>query len=109
MGNINFNNKVRNQLDEAGIDYACSYDDLTDTEYWQIRNVLISQSKLLGKKYSAEEQSENEQLMIRYIERILVPAYHDDLSAGHKIVFLLVWAAAFALPVLQWLQYKGGF
>ncbi|MGF2413092.1 site-2 protease family protein [Ferruginibacter sp.] len=109
ISSINFNNKVRKKLDEEGIDYACSYDDLTDAEYWQIRKVIIGESKLLSKKYSTEEQADDEQQIIKYIENILVPAYHDDLSVSGKIAFTLIWATAFALPVLQWLQFKSYF
>ena len=107
MGNINFINKVRKKLDEEDIDYACSYDDLTDEEYWKIRNVVINESSSLRKKYSTEIQSENEQPLIKHIENVLLPAYHDDLTVTNKIVFSLVWAVSFAVPVLLWLFYKG--
>jgi len=109
IGQINLINKVRIKLDEEGIDYACSYDDLTDEEYWQIRNVVINQSKLLSRKFSTEEQSGNEELIIKHIENVLVPGYQDDLTAAGKIGFTFVWVVAFTLPVLQWLQYKGYF
>lgn len=107
--NIYFTNKVRRKMDEEGIDYACSYDDLTDAEYWQIRNLIISESKVLSKKYSTHELAENEQQMIKYIENVLVPAYHDDLTVASKIFFTLIWVTAFAFPVFQLLLYKGLF
>jgi stage IV sporulation protein FB len=109
IGQINLINKVRKRLDEGGIDYACTYDDLTDEEYWQIRNVVISESKILSRKYSATEQSGNEQEIIKHIDNVLVPAYLDDLTLKGKIVFTAVWIAAFLLPVLLWLQHKAIF
>jgi stage IV sporulation protein FB len=109
MGNISFTNKVRKKLDEAGIDYACSYSDLTDEEYWQIRNIVIGESKLLSRKYSAEVQADDEQEIIKYIENILVPAYKDDLTVTGKLVFTVIWVVAFALPVVQWLYYNNYF
>jgi len=107
IGQLNFVNRVRKKLDEEGFDYACSYDDLTDDEYWQMRTVIINESKFLGKKFSTDMPSEDEQPIIRYIESVLVPAYEDDLTISHKIIFTLVWLAAFTVPVLQWLLYKG--
>ncbi|GAB2815455.1 zinc metalloprotease [Ferruginibacter profundus] len=104
---VNLLHKVRKQLDEEGVDYACSYDDLTDAEYWQIRNVVINNSRVLSSKFSTEEQSGDEQVIIKHIENVLVPAYEDDLTTGSRMAFLLVWIVAFTLPVLQWLQYKG--
>ncbi|WP_462221490.1 site-2 protease family protein [Ferruginibacter sp.] len=109
IGQINLINRVRKKLDEEGIDYACTYDDLTDEEYWQIRNVVISESRLLSRKFSTETQSSDEQLIIKHIENVLVPAYKDDLTASNKIIFTLVWFAAFALPVLLWMHLKGYF
>jgi stage IV sporulation protein FB len=106
IGQVNLVHKVRKQLDEEGIDYACSYDDLTDAEYWQIRNIVITNSRVLSRKFSTAEQSDDEQLIIKHIESVLVPAYEDDITAGSKIVFVLIWLAAFALPILQWLRYK---
>jgi hypothetical protein len=107
--NINFINRVRRKLDELEVDYACTYDDLTDAEYWQIRNVIITENRVLAKKYSTAEQSADEQTIIKYIESVLVPAYHDDLTAGNKIFYTLLWALAFTLPILQWLQHRGYF
>ena len=109
IGQINLINRVRKKLDEEGIDYACTYDDLTDEEYWRIRNVVISESRLLSRKFSTETQSSDEQLIIKHIENVLVPAYKDDLTASNKIIFTLVWFAAFALPVLLWMHFKGYF
>jgi stage IV sporulation protein FB len=107
--NINFISRVRKKLDEQEVDYACTYDDLTDAEYWQIRNVIITENRALSKKYSTEEQSADEQTIIKYIENVLVPAYHDDITTGKKIIYTLLWALAFALPILQWLQHRGYF
>jgi len=107
MGNINFISRVRKKLDKEGVDYACSYDDLTDEEYWRIRNVLISESRLLQQKYLVDVPSPNEQELIRRVESVLAPAYHDDLSISNKLVFTLIWLVAFTGPVLQWLFYKG--
>src|SRR5205085_10502239 len=94
IGSVRLTNKVRKKLDEDGIDYACTYDDLTDEEYWHIRNVIITSSRLLSRKYSTEELSGDEQPLIRYVENILVPAYMDDLTIKSKILFALVWVAA---------------
>ena len=107
IGQVNGVYKTQKKMDEEGIDYACNYEDLTDEEYWQIRNVVISQSKLLSRKYSITEQSDDEQEIIRHIEQVLVPAYEDDLNRRHKIMFTFCWLAAFTLPVVIWLHFNG--
>jgi Zn-dependent protease len=105
--NVQHTNRIRQKLDAAGIDYACTYEDLTDEEYWHIRNVLISQSRILSRKYSTEEPAEDEQELIRLVENILVPGFDEDITTNSKWLFTLLWLACLALPVWQWLWYKG--
>jgi hypothetical protein len=102
IGALNFINKVRKQLDAEGVDYACSYDDLTDEEYYHIRKAVIGASKRLSQKYAAEEQTGDEQDIIRHVENVLVPVFEDDLTTIGKITFTLVWLLSLALPVLAW-------
>lgn len=107
INRTHFIGRVHKKLDAADVDYACSYDDLTDDEYWQIRNVIIEENKLLSRKFSADQYADNEHELIPFVESVLVPPFEDTLSAIQKLIFLLVWAAAFATPILLWGWYKG--
>lgn len=107
IASIHFNNKVRRRLDEQNIDYACSYDDLTDEEYWTIRHTIISENRFLSRKFDPDVPSINEQEMVRRVEAVLVPAYDDDINTGSKTIFGLVWLLAFTVPIVQVLVYKG--
>ena len=98
--------RIQRKLDAAGIDYACSYDDLTDEEYYEIRKVILSCKPALAKKYDPEMLSANEQPLIKQVEAILLPAYIDDLTRLEKFSFFLTWLLAFSLPVLQWWYYR---
>ncbi len=97
--------KIRKLMDEAGIDYAASYDDLSDDTYFEMRKVLIENTWYLRKHYDSEAPSENEQPMIKEIESILVAPYHDDLSTKGKVLFALAWLISFSLPVLLFLYH----
>jgi hypothetical protein len=94
--------KVRKLLDEKGIDYDYTYDELTDEHYAQIRDVLVTQSSSLRKVYSPGVHSSREGELIRHIERILVPSYTHNLSRAQKIRIIVVYFLAFALPLIQW-------
>lgn len=107
IGAVNFINKVRKKLDEEGVDYACSYDDLTDEEYYHIRKAVIGASKSLSKKYATEEQSGDEQDLIRHVENVLVPVFEDDLTTKDEIIFTQVWLLSLLLPVLGWWYLQG--
>ncbi len=99
---LHFIGKVRRQLDVEGLDYACSYDDLSDEEYRQIRNALIRNSAALRRSYQEEQPSEKEADLIRYVESVLVPPYSDTLSVREQVFFALIWLLAWALPAFCW-------
>ena len=106
IGSINMAHKVRKKLDEINFDYHCSYDDLTDEEYWQIRDIAVESSKVLSRKYYPGVPAENETDLIGYVKNCLVPHYDKELTAGAKMMFLLVWLVALSLPVLYWMHFK---
>jgi hypothetical protein len=101
------NYRIRKRLDELDIDYACTYDELTDEQYWAIRNTIIGESRILSKQYDLDRPSINEHSMVARVEAVLVQAYNNDLDLKLKIVFCLVWVIAFCTPIVQWLLYKG--
>jgi stage IV sporulation protein FB len=105
---VQYLQRVRKKLDALEVDYACDYDDLTDEEYWQIRNTVISENKKLSAEFTAGEYAENEYKLIPYVEKVLVVPFEDTLTTTQKGLFLLVWAAAFVSPFLAWAWYKGG-
>jgi stage IV sporulation protein FB len=107
INKLHFLQRVHKKLDAAGVDYACTFDDLTDEEYWQIRNVLIEENKMLARRFTVNEYAENEHELIPFVETVLVPAYEDTLDFSQKLIFLFIWALAFALPVLLWFWHTG--
>jgi stage IV sporulation protein FB len=99
--------RVRKQLDKLQISYNCSYEDLTDEHYAQIRDVLVSQSRGLSRRFSPGEYSTREAELIRYVEKVLMPVYEYGLDYKQKLAFLSVYLLAFILPLLQFSLYKG--
>ena len=106
MGSTLLTYRVRKILDEKNISYDCSYDDLPDDQYAQIRDVLVTQSRLLRRRFVPGEYSPAESELVSYIERILVPSYDHHLSSQQKIIFLIIYLLAFILPFLQWAFLK---
>jgi len=106
---VNATYRIRKILDTNNIDYRCSYDDLTDEQYWQIRDVLVKENKLLGQHYRVGVHSEDETKLIGNVKNILAPYYDKELTGMQIILFVLVWLITFSVPVLQWLDYRGYF
>lgn len=99
--------RIHKKLDEAGVAYDCNYDDLTDEEYRQIRNVVVADSAELSSHFAPDEPDEQEDALIPYIEKVLVTPYNDTLTLWQKMLFLLLWAAAFISPVYLWMWHEG--
>ncbi|MEP7144890.1 MAG: site-2 protease family protein [Ferruginibacter sp.] len=101
--------RVRLELDKKNIPYDCSYDELTDEHYAQIRDVLVTQSSSLSRRFSPGEYSLREGELVSYIERVLAPTYDYNLTGAQKAIFVLIYLLAFILPVVQWGYLKGWF
>jgi hypothetical protein len=99
---LHFVGRVRSQLDAEGVDYRCSYDDLTDGEYQQIRNALIRNNRSLRRSFTEEQSSDNEPELIRYVESVLMPGFSDLLTRRHQAIFAGVWFLAWLLPAGLW-------
>lgn len=107
IGSINLIYKVRKILDERNFDYHMNYSDLTDEQYWQIRNTIVMESKHASKKYTIDFPSENEERMIPTIKNILSPAYENNMTKIQVVAFVALYLSAFGLPIIQWLYFRG--
>ncbi|MEO5891687.1 MAG: site-2 protease family protein [Ferruginibacter sp.] len=109
IGSLNLTYKVRRELDKKNISYDRSYDDLTDEQYAQIRDVLVTQSKLLRRRFTPGEHSARESELISYVEKVLMPSYDHNLTSMQKVFFITLYLVAIILPVIQWGLVKNWF
>ena len=98
--------QVRIELNKKNIAYQENYDDLNEDEYCQIRDVLVTKSKVLSKRFLPAQPSAHEADLVKYIEKILIPVYHYELGLAQKVTLLAIYLSAIILPVLQWLYFK---
>ncbi len=94
--------KIRQHLDWQQVDYNKTYGELTDAAYWQIRDVVVSKDTAIAKSIHTKEHivSENENEVIGYVKSVLKNKPVKDLSTTGIVLFLLVWIAAIAVPLL---------
>ena len=96
--------RLTNRLEDEGIDLDKDYNDLTDQEYWQIRNALIRHSadyKDLSPS-PPYAYAENEYKVVSGIQSVLQRSLYQDLSIGGKILVIIIWIACFFVPA--WLS-----
>jgi len=87
--------KLRKTLEATGISYHKSYSELTDEEYWRIRNHIAVNSPVWGRiiRPGSYEASEKETSVINFIKALLLTHPTRDLSATGIIMILVVWLA----------------
>lgn len=94
--------KIRNDLQQQQVQFNKTYGELTDEEYWKIREVVITENSKLAKNIYTDKLivSPNEPEIIGYIKSVLKNNPIKDLSALGIVLFLLVWIAAVVVPLL---------
>jgi Zn-dependent protease len=90
-------------VEDRGISLEKTYEEITDKEYWAIRNILIENNYAPLKNINPAppyEYSVNEDRVVSAIESLLQRSVIQDLSVFGKIVIILLWVGGFAAPFL---------
>ena len=93
---------VEKKIEAEGIDMDKSFEELTDKDYWAIRNILITEHPLfkdvqLSPPY---EYDAKEEKIMTTIKSLLHRHLIQDVSIAGKIFLVLIWATAIASPWL---------
>lgn len=93
--------KIKANLEKDGIDYNKPFEELTNKEYWLIREKivlnLISFKKVQPKEYS---ESKQEKQIVNHIKSLMIKMPILDLSRKAKTVFLLTWILFCIVPFI---------
>ncbi len=95
-------NQVEKRIDSEGINTDLAYEQLSDQDYWKIRNILIEEHPSFkdiapGPPY---EYSRREEKVMATIQSLLHRHLIQDMSVVGKIFILVICVAAFATPWL---------
>lgn len=84
----------------SDIDMDKSYEELSDEDYWKIRNIIIAAHPSFKDVAPAPpyEYSEKEEKIMTTIQSLLHRHLIQDLSITAKILIILLWFGAFAAP-----------
>ncbi len=94
-------NKIRTYLEQEKINYRVDYDNLSDKDYWLIRDCLLfSFPKKYGNIPPGQYQySFAEPLLMQHISAILQLHYLYDLNLIKRIAFLLFYLSLLFVPL----------
>ncbi len=93
---------LRKTMLEEGINYEVSYDELSDRDYYLIKNILVSDVPAL-KQYTEQGGEIEEEIMASHVNAVLIAPVAKDASAVFKFVIVLAWILLFILPFLVYL------
>lgn len=93
--------KLVRKIEAEGVDLNLSYNDISDEQYWKIRNALIKHLPELsdippGPPY---QYATREDKVIEIMEGLLQRTLIMDLSLTGKLLIMLIWIASFAVPI----------
>lgn len=94
--------KVKVAVAEKGIDVDKSYDELSDKEYWLIRDELGTHMKTYRQHISPKNYTTSlaEPRIVKTVQEIAQKRPIKDLSVLSKVFVSILWAAAFIAPVI---------
>jgi len=95
--------KMTHKVEANGINLEKTYEEITDEEYWNIRNILIGNNHSTLRNVSPAppyEYSAYEDRVVNAIENLLQRTIIQDLSWFGKAIIILIWAGSFAAPFL---------
>lgn len=97
---------IEKRIEEAGINADTEYEDLSDADYWRIRNILIETHPSFKDMPSAPpyEFCEKEDKIMATIQSLLHRHLIQDVSIAGKILIFLIWALSIASPWLMGMQ-----
>jgi len=93
--------ELTKKIEEQGINLEKTYEELTNEEYWKIRNVLIENNYSTLRTVNPAppyEYSANEDKVVGAIENVLQRTIVQDLSWPGKLLIILIWLGSFAAP-----------
>lgn len=91
------------KVEGQGINLEKTYDEISDEDYWKIRNILVENNYSTVRNVNPAppyEYSPHEDRVVSLIENLLQRTVVQDLSWIGKVIIILLWAASFAAPFL---------
>lgn len=101
--------KIRNLIIKKGFDINKEYDDLSNSEYWLLRDELAVNMKMIARMIEPKRYvvTANEKNVINALNNILKKDSVKDIGIGGKTGFVFLWITSFLIPVIILLVYYG--
>lgn len=94
--------KVKTEAKSKGINLDKSYDELTDEEYWLIRDEIGTHMKYYERFITLKRyvMADNESKIIKQVKNIIQKKSTKDLKVIGKIFITISWILTFIIPLI---------
>lgn len=94
--------KVKKILKNKGFNIEKNFSELTNEEYWKIREVMASNMRFIGNLTNPDNYSEvaGEKTIIKAMKNIFQKPPTKSLGITGKILFFLTWLLSFTIPII---------
>lgn len=91
---------MRSELNDNNLNYLKSYKELTNQEYWRIREIFINNTPILKDSIpSMREEWENEDILTTQVNNLLRKPIKKNLSVLGYMFIISIHIAAIVLPL----------
>lgn len=100
--NENKNQKIRAYLQSEKINYHLDYDQLSDKNYWLIRDCILFSfaKKYNGIKPGVYQYSLAEPILIQHVKGVLQTNFVADLKTLKTIIVVAIYMVSFIIPII---------
>ncbi|MCB0478923.1 MAG: site-2 protease family protein [Crocinitomicaceae bacterium] len=92
---------MQTEMREQEVDFVKSYKDLTNREYWKIREIFINHTPILKDSIpSLREEWENESMLTTQVNNLLSKPIEKNLSVLGYVFVVILHFAAMILPLI---------
>jgi len=94
--------RLTKKVEDEGFDLNTTYEDISDENYWKIRNILIHNHASLKDVAPSPPYgySHKEEQVKTLLQNLLQRTIIQDLSIAGKIIIIIIWAGCFVAPFL---------
>ncbi|MBI1835747.1 MAG: hypothetical protein HYR91_00625 [Flavobacteriia bacterium] len=97
---IQKNYQIHKELKEENINFTTSYKLLSNKDFSKIKQVILSYSPSLRMYVDQLSSEETDPIIAGQVNNVLVTPIDRDASLFFKIVAIILWLAAFIVPII---------
>lgn len=94
---------LHQELKEEDIPFITTYKELSNKDYWKIKQIILEKTPTLEKYIEYADPEEVDMLMASQVNSVLITPVKQDAGLFLKITTVILWIAALVSPFILWM------